>query len=441
MPPQRALTRRSLLGWSALSAAAGVLSGCSLFRRQPAPQATAAPPTAMPAATSARPKIVFARPSGREFDVLGSLVARFNASGLAPSVEVEDLAIPGDPFQSLQVMAAGDIAPDVHLVADELIPEWSRAGILLSLDPFLASDAAFDLGDFYEQFLANDRYAGQLWALPWTCAASYLYINLDLFWAAGVAPPTPDWSWDDFRLSALALTCEDPVRWGCGPVQGWWQMAERVWQAGAEAFNPERNRCLLDQPEAVAALEFWADLVIGDKALPGPAEARGGGMALFRDGKAAMYEDYLYVIQGWKQAPFKWQIAYQPYRSRKVNALMSGSQGINARTSRPDDAWALLKYMTGPEALAAWSTAMRLPCARKSANASRPYVDPAIDINWELVDVGIEYGRLPEVVPHNAEVVRMLERMLSTIFAGEKTVREALDETVPAVNTIVEQGF
>jgi multiple sugar transport system substrate-binding protein len=431
------LSRRAFLRWCALSAGASSLAGCALFRREaPAPAATLTPD-----AVASKPKLLYARPAGQEFGLLSRLISEFNQSGLAPGIEVQEVELSGDPYRLLIEMAASGIPADVHPMLDEAIPEWVRLGRLLSLDPFLATDETFDIGDFYEQYLVNVRFKGQLWALPWTCVGWYLFINKDLFEAAGVSLPPADWSWDDFRGAALKLTDEEHNRWACGPLQGWPQLCERVWQNGAEAFNPGRTRCLLDAPEAIEAIEFWVDLVLIDKVVPGAADARPGGYALFRDGKVAMYEDMLALVQSWKEARFRWEIAYQPYRRRKVNLLLSGSQAISAQTRYRLEAWTLLKYMTSTEALVAWSTAMRLPTARKSANAARPYIDPAIDIDWDLVQVGIDNGRLLDVTPRPLEVGQLLESLVKEVFSGQGTVKEVVAQYVPQINVLIGGGF
>jgi len=430
----RKLTRRELLRGAALTVAAGALSGCASLFKHPTPT-----PTPPPAQEKA--KLIYARPAGQEFDLLGKAALSFNDTGLAPDVEVEDVALEGDPFARIIEMEASGEPADVHLLTDETVPVWARQGYILSLDPFLADDTRFDLADFYEQFLANSRFNGQLWALPWVCTPYFLFVNKDLFQAAGVSLPASSWTWEDYKVAAIHLTNPEKNQWGGAPIDTFWQMGEHIWQNGGEVFNPDRTKCLLDQPEATDALQFWADLALADKAIPDATAKLGGSYRLFRSGQLAMYEDALYMVQSWKDVPFKWTLAPAPQNRKAANLLLAGSQVISAHTRHTAAAWQLLKYVTGPEVLRTFSAALRVPCARKSVNEKKPYIDPNIDIDWDLVQTGVQNGQLTEVTPNTGEVSSLLESLLKSIMEGTQTIREAIDKTVPQINDLIIEGW
>lgn len=431
-------SRRLFLRWAALVMAAGALEGCG--RRAPTPTSKEGSKVSRttPGASGSKIRLVYGRPTGTEFDLLGKLAKGFTETAEGARYEVEDMAITGDPIARLRTLEAAGTGPDVHIQTDETIPDWARDGLLLALDPFLVADTKFDLSDFYEHSLANARYRGQLWALPWSCAGAYLFINKSLFEATGVALPKPDWSWDDYKVAAAKLTIAEQNQWGAAPITNWWQMAERIWQNGAEVFDAPRTTCLLDSERAMEAMEFWTGLTVADKVAPNASAMGAGGAArLFLNGKLAMYEEGLYALLGLRQAPFKWSLAYLPFRRRKANMLWSGSQVISARTKQANGAWLLLKHITGPDALRTVSATLKVPCARKSVDAKRPYVDPSIDIDWSLVPQGVENGRLLEVTPRNDQVSRLLGRMLSTMMAGTQTVAEVVKDTVPQINALL----
>ena len=53
-------------------------------------------------------------------------------------------------------------------------------------------------------------YQGKVWSLPWMTNSTAMWINTDLFKAAGLAIPSQDpettWTWDEFAADAKALT-------------------------------------------------------------------------------------------------------------------------------------------------------------------------------------------------------------------------------------------
>ena len=47
-----------------------------------------------------------------------------------------------------------------------------------------------------------------VYGLPWIAQPVVLYYNKDIFDEMGVEYPNPDWTWDDFKAAAIALTNE-----------------------------------------------------------------------------------------------------------------------------------------------------------------------------------------------------------------------------------------
>ena len=423
------LTRRRLLRAAVALAGAAAASGCRVF--QPAPTPTPAAP----------PRLVFARPAGREFEPMAEFVNHVRAQNRLSGVEVEDLAISGDYYAVLAQEVAASTGPDLFIQPDEILPDWVNQGHLMALDAFLATDTTFDLSDFYPQSLGYVRFRGQLWALPWICSPSILLVNRDLFAAAGVPEPLPGWTWEDFREAALALTDAEQNRWAMGPMTDWYQFAERIWQNGGEVFSPGRDRCLLAEPAALDAMQYWAGLLLDDGIMPAESVWDRGLWRLFTGGRLAVMEVTLGYVTAFQQAPIKVGLAALPARQNAACLLTSGSLAISARCPHPREAWELLKLLTSAEALSAISRALHVPCARRSANETQPYADPALPVDWSLVMPAVESGRLLEVVPHQREVQALLATMAGDIMRRKQTVREAVAATVPLINELVAGGF
>ncbi len=61
----------------------------------------------------------------------------------------------------------------------------------------LAEAAGFDLEPFGDRLLPWTT-GGRLYALPWIASLHCVVYNADLLAGAGVSPPPPDWTWDEF---------------------------------------------------------------------------------------------------------------------------------------------------------------------------------------------------------------------------------------------------
>ena len=69
--------------------------------------------------------------------------------------------------------------------------------------------------------------------------------NKKLFADAGVAPPTPNWTWDDFRAAAAKLT--DPAKGQFGwliPADG---SEDTVWHYASDALGGRRRHPVAGQ--------------------------------------------------------------------------------------------------------------------------------------------------------------------------------------------------
>jgi len=85
--------------------------------------------------------------------------------------------------------------------------------LLLSLDPLMASDTAFNPNDLVGNVLTQLQRDGQTWAIPLVIAPVVMRVDPDLFAQAGVTLPSGTWSVDEFEsaLRALKYNPDDPA--------------------------------------------------------------------------------------------------------------------------------------------------------------------------------------------------------------------------------------
>ncbi|MBI5091824.1 MAG: extracellular solute-binding protein [Candidatus Hydrogenedentes bacterium] len=156
------------------------------------------------------------------------------------------------------------------------------------LDAFVRSGIALDCTDeFARRGTDIDEvwpcvkklsvYEGRVYGHPGNAHAPAVWFNKQLFDEAGVPYPSPDWTWDDFIEIAKRLTKRDergrPLQLG---FIGYWEWKSVVSEWGGHIFNPEGTRCLLDSPEAIAALQFMQDLTYKHHVAP---SLSGGGIS------------------------------------------------------------------------------------------------------------------------------------------------------------------
>ena len=204
--------------------------------------------------------------------------------------------------------------------------------------------------------------------------------------------------------------------------------------------EPKEDECLINKPEAVAALEWWQEL--RDKgAVPSPADLQNVAWPAFQFGKIAM------TLQGsWATPPiragakFNWDIAMWPRGPKAHVTFSAGSAYMITRDSKnPDAAWIYLNeylstagqsYMWGitgrgsPARLSAWPSYLN----SKFAPPGAKYVEQAMRTiaSHDIIDQ-----------PTGPQVTQAAGPIWDLVVAGQLSVKEACDQVFAAVDPII----
>ncbi|WP_370384257.1 ABC transporter substrate-binding protein [Catenulispora sp. GAS73] len=99
-----------------------------------------------------------------------------------------------------------------------------------------------------------------------------LMYNKKLFKAAGLAEPTNNWTWDDFRAAAKKLN--DPAKnvYGTaysvtGSEDTTWHFWPLLWQKGGSVLTADNKKSAFDSDAGVAALTFLQQMAVTDKSV------------------------------------------------------------------------------------------------------------------------------------------------------------------------------
>ncbi len=153
--------------------------------------------------------------------------------------------------------AAGTPA-DVTLINYRRYAAFAAKGVLEPLGPYLGAAArSIKRGDFYEEAMTPYDWKGTLTCLPQNLSSLVVYYNKNLFDAAGLQPPSDDWTWDDFVATAKALTKDTDGdgasdQFGIGTEASIFRLAPMIWQNGGDIVDDPANpkQLTLDTPEA-----------------------------------------------------------------------------------------------------------------------------------------------------------------------------------------------
>jgi multiple sugar transport system substrate-binding protein len=306
-----------------------------------------------------------------------------------PSIQVELNAIPGtgDFMTRLTTDFAAGSPPDVFLINYRRMAQFYNSGVMELLGPRLDASTVLREGDYYpESFDAFRDGQGNLICLPQNVSSQVIYYNTDLFDAAGIAYPSPDWTWEEFRQTAIALTLPDengdtyPDQYGLGLEPVLIRMAPWIWQNGGELVDDTDNptRLTIDTPEARQAMQFVINLAQVDGVVPNyNAEAVASHPDRFLAGNIAMYVDSRVFTPTMRETvAFHWDVAPLPRGKQVANVLHSDAYCMSAASQVKDAAWQFIEYAMGEEGQTIASQLGRTVPSMRRVAESEAFLDP-----------------------------------------------------------------
>ncbi len=206
-----------------------------------------------------------------EWQSLLDLVDEFNQTH--PTIHVESIRCCTNDraLEKVSVALQGDEAPDITYQFGSSLAQLAAAPGIVDLTSWTQEpDVAWD--DFIPGATAAATYQGKVLGVPALIDNLAIVYNKDLFDAAGLAYPTPDWTWDDFRAAAAALT--DPATQTFGfafPADASedtvWHFDPMLWQAGGSILSEDGTQAAFDSEAGVRALEVLRAMAVDDQSV------------------------------------------------------------------------------------------------------------------------------------------------------------------------------
>jgi ABC-type glycerol-3-phosphate transport system substrate-binding protein len=193
--------------------------------------------------------------TGFEFKAMEEIVDKFNAS--QNEVEVRALSV-SSIRRKLLLAIAGNDAPDLAILTDEILPQFADKNALLALDEYLPLIKA-DRGDYIPVFWDICMYDGRLYGLPASTVSLALHWNKQMFSDAGLDPEKPPRTLEELDELAEKLTHKDEAgnytSVGFLPTQpGWWPFCWVWWFGGS--WVDDSGAPTANTPENIRAFEW-----------------------------------------------------------------------------------------------------------------------------------------------------------------------------------------
>lgn len=324
-----------------------------------------------------------------------------------------------DFFVRLATQVVGGNPPDLLQMDFRYIAEYADRGALLELDPYLGN--ALDLSDIPADQVNANRVGGKLYGVSFGVNSAALLINRTAWDEAGVEAPKHGLTYEQFAEKCLKLTEATPRAnfFGTSDASGN-DIAFENWlkQQSKGLYTPE-GELGYDEQDASGWFELWASMRKSGACVPADVQAleQGGidttGLTLGHSASSFMLANQI----GPQQAALAETVEAVPFPRVSDNSapghyLRPATRlSVSAQTKFPDEAVALLAFLTGtPEAARLLGAERGIPSAPRLVEAIVDELKPAERASVEFVaSLGELVGPLPPPLPPGAgEVTRLV---------------------------------
>jgi multiple sugar transport system substrate-binding protein len=362
---------------------------------------------------------------------LDAIIAAFEAENPNITIETQTAAY-DDYFTSLQTQVAGGTAPDTFELNYENFVTYARSGALLDL-----GSAGIDTSRYYPLALEGFQDGGTQYGLPATFSDVVLIYNKTLFDEAGLDYPSPDWTWEDERAAAEALTDVDAGVYGSYQPVSFFEFYKALAQAGGEFFDADGN-ATFNSDAGVAAAEWLTSK-------PGtimPTLADIGGTPdfdtnLFQSGKLAMWHNGIWQFNGLNEAGVDYDVAVEPGMAQKANAVFMNGVVASADTEHAEAAAKWIEFFTSSPTTVETrlASSWELPAVDDEA-AFASYLEITPPANRQAVLDALDDIALPPVIERQAEMQEVVGQALERIVIDGADIQATLDEAAAEVDSL-----
>jgi len=338
-------------------------------------------------------------------------------------------------LQKATVAMQGNEQPDIAYMYGTFMAQLAQAPKLIDLTDRV-QQADFNWNDFFPGERAASTVDGKVLGIPALVDNLAVVYNKDLFKQAGVSTPTPDWTWDDLRAAAKAIT--DPANQTFGlafPADGSettvWEYEPMLWEAGGDILNSDNTKAVFNEAAGVRALSMLQGMQQDGSLYLDFHPDAGKSENLFNSGNIGM------IITG------PWDLSAFPAANYGVQVMPSFDAGgdhvtiagpdnwviFDNGTDRVNASWEFLSYLASPDVILQDS----LDTGHLPTRASVEQMPGFSEFDTKYPGIGDFVANLANVkkarpqIPQYPQVSGFLGQAVVSVLLGQAEPQAALD--------------
>jgi multiple sugar transport system substrate-binding protein len=264
-----------------------------------------------------------------EAKAFAHLVSEYEATH--PGQKVNTLYVNSDnTLQKVLTAVRGGSPPDIAYLYGSWAPNVAQIPQVVNLTQVVKRPGV-NWNDFWTGERAVATVNGKVIGIPALVDNLAVVYNKTLFAKAGLQPPGPGWTWQDFVADAKKLTNPAVKQFGTayvtpGTEDTVWHWEPLLWEAGGQLLTPDNKKAAFDSPAGLASLNTLRTMALADKSMYlDPSDSAYAN--LFNSGKIGML-----VTGPWDLATFN-NVKY----GVQVMPAYPGTSGGHQTISGPDN--------------------------------------------------------------------------------------------------------
>ncbi|GIJ45470.1 ABC transporter substrate-binding protein [Virgisporangium aliadipatigenens] len=356
---------------------------------------------------------------------------------LHPNVTIESSTGASTTDELLTKLSAGFTGgnyPDISYAFGSWATQLAESGRTQNLKTFVGTpEIAWD--DFPASARATATVGDKVIGFPAIVDNLALIYNKKLFDAAGLAHPTDDWSWDDFRAAAKKLTNPATNTYGTaysvsGSEDTTWHLWPLLWQRGGKIIDGKKPT--FNSDAGVQALESLRQMAVDDKSMY-LDQTDEKYQPLFNDGHVGMVMTGPWVLHETQEAGVDYGVVNLPGLNGDHQTVSGPDLWVLFNKKDPNRAGAsrdFIKWLTSKEIDPKWTMAngnLPLRASEKNTPEFATYVKdyPGAQKFFD----NLQNCKQPRpTVPGYVEMSGYVGDAVSKVLQGAAKPKEALDE-------------
>jgi len=383
-----------------------------------------------------------------EAKAFAHLVSEYEAQH--PGQKVSTLYVNSDnTLQKVLTAVRGGSPPDIAYLYGSWAPNVAQIPQVVDLTQ-VVKQPAVNWDDFWTGERAVATVNGKVIGIPALVDNLAVVYNKTLFAKAGLQPPGPGWTWQQFEADAQKLTNPAIKQYGTayvtpGTEDTVWHWEPLLWEAGGQLLSADNKKAAFDSAAGLASLNTLRTMAVTDKSMYlDPTDSAYAN--LFNSGKLGM------LVTG------PWDLAVFPNVKYGVQVMPSypGTGGGHQTISGPDN-WVIFNNgssrVSAAEQFLLWLTAPAqdkyfavqtgdLPI-RQSVGQQAGVVQ---QMNTSVPGMATFIANLGNVkqarpqIPQYPKISQILGTMIVSVLLGKSQPQAALDAAAQQVNQVLAAG-